>query len=575
MAEMIKKKRPVVYGVLICMLLICLSGSSAFGGWRIDGERFAQSIHADLSCVECHSDIEALSRHPEPANVRKKMSDFFSADKCLECHDDIQGQIEDDKEHGGETVDSAERFFNCIGCHDPHYEGAPGIVESTEPYEFSQEDALCMVCHQVILKNDEQAVAKNRDFCFTCHGQIEKMVQSVPVMNIEEYAGTPHADLDCMTCHPEADKYEHDLQPVSDCKECHTPHKESIANETHTAVSCQACHLGDIVPERDIKTNDVVWVRTTGSGTVSKLHDLIKPDGKGCLRCHFHGNSIGAASMVLPAKSVLCMPCHTATVSAGDKVSMITLAVFAFGILCFMSLWFSGSFAGEAGTGFFHNMIKAFNFSLKTLFSARLGKILPLIWYDVLLQRKLYMRSPKRWFIHALIFWPFVIRFVWGVIGLIFTNWIESSSLGWMLIDKNHAVSAFVFDLTGICLITGIIMAFFRGSEADKTRNKGLPQQDKLALILIGSIVLVGFILEGMRMAMTGAQDPACWAIIGYLLSKLFVGMEGLTEIYGYIWYLHAILSGLFVAYLPFSKMMHIIMSPIVLAMNAAKDEHH
>ncbi|MGD9188614.1 MAG: hypothetical protein PVI89_10395, partial [Desulfobacteraceae bacterium] len=59
-------------------------------------------------------------------------------------------------------------------------------------------------------------------------------------------------------------------------------------------------------------------------------------------------------------------------------------------------------------------------------------------------------------------------------------------------------------------------------------------------------------------------------------IGKLFSNMVGLSGLYGYIWYLHAILTGAFIAYIPFSRMMHIIMSPVVMAMNAAtRNEHH
>jgi nitrate reductase gamma subunit len=38
------------------------------------------------------------------------------------------------------------------------------------------------------------------------------------------------------------------------------------------------------------------------------------------------------------------------------------------------------------------------------------------------------------------------------------------------------------------------------------------------------------------------------------------------------VWYIHAILTGAFIAYLPFSRLMHIIIAPVVLAINAASD---
>jgi len=36
------------------------------------------------------------------------------------------------------------------------------------------------------------------------------------------------------------------------------------------------------------------------------------------------------------------------------------------------------------------------------------------------------------------------------------------------------------------------------------------------------------------------------------------------------VWYLHAVLSGAFLVYLPFSRMFHMIVAPVSLAMNAA-----
>jgi hypothetical protein len=83
--------------------------------------------------------------------------------------------------------------------------------------------------------------------------------------------------------------------------------------------------------------------------------------------------------------------------------------------------------------------------------------------------------------------------------------------------------------------------------------------------------MIVGFILEGMRIAMTGSPAGASWAFVGDAFSRMLTGLE-LTGFYGYVWYLHAILTGAFVAYLPFSRMFHMIMAPVVLAMNAASE---
>ena len=96
-----------------------------------------------------------------------------------------------------------------------------------------------------------------------------------------------------------------------------------------------------------------------------------------------------------------------------------------------------------------------------------------------------------------------------------------------------------------------------------------MPKIDWPAYSLLGGIIVVGFILEGMRIAMTGTQGGVSYAFLGYAVSRIFAGVS-LTSIYGYVWYLHAILSGAFVAYLPFSRMLHMIMAPVSLALRAA-----
>jgi nitrate reductase gamma subunit len=559
----------LVCGVVVLVLITISGVSEASASWRIDGDRFLQSVHAETTCLECHSDIEMDNGHPNPANVNKSVADFFDRDNCLQCHDDVQSQIEDDAEHGGEPVDDAERFFNCVACHDPHYEGAPESVDDAGDADFSEEDQSCVACHLKVAPDDSQRVAKNRTMCFTCHGAGQLMPGYVPLIDPNQYQTTVHAELDCLVCHPKADQYGHNKQPVGDCLQCHQRHEESVAHEAHTNVACQACHLEQVAPIRERHTNVVAWQSGAMPGTMSRLHNLTKPDGQGCARCHTDGNTVGAAAMILPPKSVMCMPCHAATFTAGDTTTIVSLIVFGIGMLGFASVWFSGTFAGATGANGLAGALASAKSALGAIFSAKSGAILTVLWYDVLLQRRLYQRSVQRWAIHALIFWPFVIRFVWGILALGATNWLKDWPVAWALVSKNHPVTASLFDITGLLLGTGIVLSLARGGKADKTRISGLPGQDRLALGLLGGIVGVGFILEGLRIAMTGADGAAAYAVIGYAVSKLFSQMAGLSEVYGYLWYLHAILTGAFIAYIPFSRMMHIIMSPIVLAMNA------
>ena len=60
--------------------------------------------------------------------------------------------------------------------------------------------------------------------------------------------------------------------------------------------------------------------------------------------------------MVLPAKSIICMPCHAATLSAGDTVTVLSLLLFGAGMIFIGSVWFSG---GDSAAGTGHKLMQA------------------------------------------------------------------------------------------------------------------------------------------------------------------------------------------------------------------------
>jgi nitrate reductase gamma subunit len=160
------------------------------------------------------------------------------------------------------------------------------------------------------------------------------------------------------------------------------------------------------------------------------------------------------------------------------------------------------------------------------------------------------------------------------MIALIGSLWKPEWPFVWRMLDKNEPVAAFLFDLTGVILFLGVVFALLRGAaRSSSTQLPDLPKQDRIALVLTGGIVLVGFVLEGMRIATTGFPGGAEWAFLGYGISELFTQGSYLVNIYGYVWYLHALLSGAFLAYLPFSRLLHIIVAPLILIMNGASND--
>jgi nitrate reductase gamma subunit len=323
-------------------------------------------------------------------------------------------------------------------------------------------------------------------------------------------------------------------------------------------------------------SEQVVWEIDRGPEGVSRIHQMERGgEEAACRRCHTEGNPLGAAAMVLPAKSVICMPCHPATLSVGDTTSIIALVLFLIGLVGVGSIWFSGSLDTGIERREGSKILGITRILLGVLFSMRLFSITQAWILDGLLQRRLFRQSKVRWAVHALIFLPFVFRFLWGCVGLVVSLVRPEWPGTWILLDKNHPVTAFLFDLTGGMVMLGIVCVVVRRVRRPPEETlAGIPRPDWAANGLLAGIVLVGFLLEGLRIAMTGSPSGAEFAFLGYGLSRLFSGLD-VTGLYGFVWYAHAILTGLFVAYLPFSRMVHMITVPISLALNAGSKQEH
>lgn len=589
---------PWVLWAVVGVLLLC-GVRNAQASWFMDPARFHASGHGEMSCLACHGAIADQSLHPDPRRFSKTTEKEFSPDQCLYCHDGIMDALEEGS-HGSLQVDDPSEYEACIGCHDPHYpiraeDRQTGRFDPELPVRqqcgachpartvlpaFSSEDQACMTCHQSMMSDEPEEIERINALCLHCHGRSGTQAQeitgeTVPLMDPQSHEGTPHAHLACTACHQAAVSLMHSEQEPVACGKCHLPHHEAVARDAHVNVSCQACHLKGVRAVRDMEADCIRWEKERVPGSRSSIHEMVRFDDETpCQRCHYAGNPLGVAAMVLPPKGILCMPCHTATFSVDDPITLVALVIFCMGLILFFSLSLSGSLSGESGSNPGKRLIRFLKAGLTVLFSARIVPIIRVLFWDVLLQRRLYRRSRIRWVIHALIFWPFVFRFGWGLLALLGSRWQPEWPVVWDMVNKNNPWTAFWFDITGLLLLVGIVLAFVRGALHRDRRVPGLLEQDRLALGLIGGIVVIGFVLEGMRIALTGYPPNAAYAFMGYGISLLFSTPRGLTEVYGFVWYIHAALTGAFIAYIPFSRLLHMIMAPVVAAMNAASDHH-
>ncbi len=124
-------------------------------------------------------------------------------------------------------------------------------------------------------------------------------------------------------------------------------------------------------------------------------------------------------------------------------------------------------------------------------------------------------------------------------------------------------------DSLGILAIIGVILAIVRRyiQKPERLDNR---RDDLVSLLLILALILAGFIVEGLRIAVTElklAPEWAPWSPGGYILALAFSELsQGTLLIWHRImWWFHAFLALGAIAYvsLSYSKLSHIILAPI------------
>ena len=461
-------------------------------------------------------------------------------------------------------------------CMIPSLSFARGL---TDEELMEAEKKLCWRCHRQPNLNSNEGITASILFCMECHGKkdIEKKVDGKPVslsLDEKEYGKTVHRRIACIRCHEGIATSPHRTSQI-ECAICHGYHGEGKAHDPHRSVNCEACHHESRGVMKDPKTGRILLMKVKEGFplkmTSHRLADFKKH--KACEKCHFKDNQIGAPIQVLPAKSLICIECHSASITLNDPISLITFVLFLGGIAITLSIWFKGTIGDPSFSS--HEKISYLAEKIwQMVFSRKILTLLKIFVVDILLLRGILKESLSRWTIHSFIYLPFFLRFFIGLILLILSNGFPMSPTLAMFLDKNYPPIAFTYDLLGVCVIIGIAGATMR--RLQKTfQNRPSTGQDMIVLALLGAILVTGFIVEGLRIHLTATPPSVAFAsFIGYPLS-LFLGLFPIRWdwIYPYGWYVHAILTGLFIITLPFSKMFHILVSPIVLFMNSMTKE--
>jgi Fe-S oxidoreductase len=167
-------------------------------------------------------------------------------------------------------------------------------------------------------------------------------------------------------------------------------------------------------------------------------------------------------------------------------------------------------------------------------------------------------------FIHSLIYYGFVI--LWIATDIVAIHYDTPFKI---FQGPLYIIISFLADFAGLMLLAGIILAARRRYvEKPSKLSATQPNQEKLMYGFLVVLVLVGFILEGLRILGTGMPEgEKAWAPIGYFLATLFsyIGFSDsvLALLYRSLWFFHMANTMVFLAIIPYSKFSHFILLPI------------
>ncbi len=184
----------------------------------------------------------------------------------------------------------------------------------------------------------------------------------------------------------------------------------------------------------------------------------------------------------------------------------------------------------------------------------------------------IFKRDSYAGFAHWLIYWGFIALLIGTAIVALDHDFLRFFDIH-ILKGNFYLGFSLVLDVFGLLFIVGLIMMMLRRrskpaqldyTRADKSESidrKGYSTDDKIFMWLLLLIAISGFVIEGARIA---ADRPAweLWSPVGVGIANIIdaIGLNTATNtIHIYIWWFHAVMVMFFIAYIPYSKGMHML----------------
>ncbi len=316
---------------------ICADCHSNTGGepTEVDHSHLGGSMHEDLDCTDCHSDITQMPH-----------KDSLSVVDCSECHEEV---AEEYVQHGRGLVGASEHVPTCKACH-----GTQQIFASTDVNSLVHPSNLpvtCGNCHedQDLLKEmgikfkhpievykegvHGIATAGGKDTaasCNDCHSTGGSAHRILPPGNIESTINFFNISKTCGSCHSTIQSdFEEGIHgelvargevDAPTCTQCHGEHGILAADDPRSPVSpfrvaeatCTPCHDSAKLNEKyDLPSGRLQSYVDSYHGLKSRTGDKTVANCSSCHMPHLVLPSDNAKSSVNQANLVTtCGECH-------------------------------------------------------------------------------------------------------------------------------------------------------------------------------------------------------------------------------------------------------------------------
>jgi Fe-S oxidoreductase/nitrate reductase gamma subunit len=167
-------------------------------------------------------------------------------------------------------------------------------------------------------------------------------------------------------------------------------------------------------------------------------------------------------------------------------------------------------------------------------------------------------------FFHSLIYYGFVILLIATELVAIHADTPFKVFTG-----PTYIVVSFLADWAGVAIVIGIILAGKRRySQKPDYLSATKPNQERFMYAMIMALVILGFLLEAIRIAGTGMPDnERMWSPVGWIAASIIQAMgpsvETLIPFYKIIWLIHMLNTMAFIACVPYTKFIHMVLAPL------------